>query len=527
MAFDWTLPYPANRQPVFAKNMVATSQPLATAAGLAALKSGGNAVDAALAAAITLTVVEPNNNGIGSDAFALIYDGDTLHGINGSGRTPSALKQSDYLGQKRMPGLGWHSVTVPGAVNVWSTLSKRFGRLPFKALFEAAIDYAENGYLLGPKSAFYWQHAQHTYRKFPEFQATFFPDGRVPNIGSMVFLPRHAETLKAIRDSLGEAFYHGELAERMIRDANQAGYPLEKADLTAHQAEWVTPISTTFSGSRLFEIPPNGQGLMALIALGVLEHWNIGQFELDSPDAIHLQVEAIRYAWQQVAQHLADPLMMSETVSSLLDPGALRLAAQAIQLNSIQGPPPALGASPDTVYLSAADASGMMVSFIQSNFRGFGSGIVVPGTGISLQNRGSGFNTQAGHPNCIGPSKRPFHTIIPGFAFLNDQPFMSFGVMGGHMQAQGHVQMMVRVIVHGQNPQAASDAPRWHLTESGELALESGFSDATIASLSTRGHTLKLNEPEHLFGGAQLIARLGGGYCSGSDHRKEGLAAGF
>ena len=527
MAFDWALPYPANRQPVFARNMVATSQPLATAAGLAALKSGGNAVDAALAAAITLTVVEPNNNGIGSDAFALIYDGNDLHGINGSGRTPSALNRDDYLGQKRMPGLGWHSVTVPGAVNVWSTLSKRFGRLPFKALFESAIDYAENGYLVGPKSAFYWQHAQRTYRDFPEFQATFFPGGRVPNIGSMVNLPKHAETLKAIRDSFGEAFYHGELAERLVLDANQAGYPLAKADLAEHQAEWVAPISTAFSGARLFEIPPNGQGLMALIALGVLEHCDMAQFELDSPDSIHLQVEAIRYAWQQVAQHLADPTTMTERVSSLMDPETLRQAAQAIRLDHVQGPPAALGASPDTVYLTTADASGMMVSFIQSNFRGFGSGIVVPGTGISLQNRGSGFNTQAGHPNCVGPSKRPFHTIIPGFAFLNDQPYLSFGVMGGHMQAQGHVQMMVRMIIHSQNPQAASDAPRWHLTESGDLALESGFSDTTIASLKARGHALKLNEPEHLFGGAQLIARLEDGYCGGSDHRKEGLAAGF
>jgi len=335
MAFDWALPYPANRQPVFAQNMVATSQPLATAAGLAALKSGGNAVDAALAAAITLTVVEPNNNGIGSDAFALIYDGKDLHGINGSGRTPSALKRRDYLGLKRMPGLGWHSVTVPGAVNVWSTLSERFGRLPFKALFDSAIDYAENGYLVGPKSAFYWQHAQRTYRDFPEFQATFFPDGRAPNIGSLVNLPKHAETLKAIRDSFGEAFYHGDLAERMILDANQAGYPLAKSDLAEHQAEWVAPISTAFSGARLFEIPPNGQGIMALIALGILEHWDMTQFELDSPDAIHLQVEAIRYAWQQVAQHLADPTTMTERVSSLMDPETLRQAAQAIRLDQV------------------------------------------------------------------------------------------------------------------------------------------------------------------------------------------------
>ena len=526
--FDWHMPYPSQRHPVCADNLVATSQPLATAAGLAALKAGGNAVDAALAAAITLTVVEPNNNGIGSDAFALVHDGQKLHGVNGSGRTPAALNIKDYLDKKVVPQLGWLSVTVPGAVSVWVTLSKRFGRLPFHSLFEAAIHYAEVGFPLGPKSAYFFRQAQRYYRDFPSFQATFFPGGSVPTTGERVRLPQHAESLRQIRDSQGQAFYEGALAQAMVQDANHHGYPLAIEDLSNHQTEWVDPIEIDFGSASLSEIPPNGQGLMALIALGILNRLNIERFAPDSVEAIHLQVEAIRAAWQMVSTHLADPNFMVRPVKSFLAKDYLDAAANQIEISTVGQRPGPLGASPDTVYLTAADASGMMVSFIQSNFRGFGSGVVVPNTGISLQNRASGFVTEPGHPNCIAPSKRPFHTIIPGFAHRNGKPFMSFGVMGGHMQAQGHVQMMVRILGHGQNPQAASDAPRWHLTENGDLALETGMPAEVINGLKTLGHRVLLNQPEHLFGGAQLIARLPtGGYCGGSDHRKEGLVAGY
>ena len=526
--FDWQLPYSANRQPVCADNVVATSQPLATAAGVAAMRAGGNAVDAALAAAITLTVVEPNNNGLGSDAFALVHDGNCLHGLNGSGRTPAALNPEAYFQRKKMPSLGWHSVTIPGAVNVWTTLSKRFGRLPFADLFHDAVRYADEGFPLGPKTAYFWQRAQSHYADFPDFQKTFFPKGFAPTPGARVRLPDHAKSLQKIRDTHGEAFYRGELASAMVTDANRHEFPLTLEDLDQHQADWVEPIDIGFGEASLSEIPPNGQGLMALIALGILDKLHITHYSPDSAEAIHLQAEAIRYAWRDVSTHLGDPAFMRRSSESFLEDSRLTEAAKSIDPSNVGEPLPDLGASPDTVYLCAADKSGLMVSFIQSNFRGFGSGIVVPNTGISLQNRGSGFVTEIDHPNAIAAGKRPFHTIIPGFAHRQNQPFMSFGVMGGHMQAQGHVQMMIRVLGHGQNPQAASDAPRWHLTEQGDLALESGVSKKTQEALIARGHRLLLNQPEHLFGGAQLIARLpGGGYCAGSDHRKEGLAAGF
>ena len=527
LEFDWNLPYPSARSPVFADHCVATSQPLATEAGIAAMRSGGNAVDAALASAITLTVVEPCNNGLGSDAFALIWDGSALHGLNASGRSPRLLDPARYSSAAQMPSLGWHSVTVPGAVSAWSTLSSRFGVLPFHQLFETAIHYAESGFPVGPKTAYFWDRAQRYYRDFPHFLSTFFPDGKPVTPGSRRFLRDHAESLRKIAESKGRAFYEGELAERMVEDAQRHDFPLALDDLSSPRPDWVNPIKMDFEDAQLFEIPPNGQGLMALIALGLLKHLNIKQHPLDSASSIHLQVEAVRYAWQQVAMHLSDPATMRLSVDDLLAPEALKQAAMAIDPSRAQPLPSPMSASPDTVYLTTADRSGMMVSFIQSNFRGFGSGVVVPGTGISLQNRASGFLTDISHPNGIGPGKRPFHTIIPGFAFRQGEPFMSFGVMGGHMQAQGHVQMMIRIIGHGQNPQAASDAPRWHLTESGALALESGFDTNTVEQLRALGHDILLNQPEHLFGGAQLIARHDTGYCAASDHRKEGIAAGF
>lgn len=525
--FDWDLPYSAARSPVFADHCVATSQPLATEAGIAAMRSGGNAVDAALASAITLTVVEPCNNGIGSDAFALVWDGHSLHGLNASGRSPHKLDPSHYSTSPQMPSLGWHSVTIPGAVSAWSALSDRFGALPFEQLFKTAIHYAESGFPVGPKTAYFWDRARRYYKDFPHFLRTFFPDGQPVTPGSRRILKDHADSLKKIAASQGKAFYEGELAQRMVEDAQRHDFPLTLEDLSKHQPDWVDPIKMEFEGAQLFEIPPNGQGLMALIALGLLKHLNIKRHPLDSAESVHLQVETVRYAWQQVAMHLSDPETMRYTVDDLLDPETLKQAAQAIDPTRAMPLPPPLQASPDTVYLTTADRSGMMVSFIQSNFRGFGSGVVVPGTGISLQNRASGFSTDINHPNGIGPGKRPFHTIIPGFAFHQGAPFMSFGVMGGHMQAQGHVQMMVRIIGHGQNPQAASDAPRWHLTEAGALALESGFNARTIESLRDLGHDVVLDQPEHLFGGAQLIARHDSGYCAASDHRKEGMAAGF
>jgi gamma-glutamyltranspeptidase/glutathione hydrolase len=527
MTLNWDCPYPSNRSPVFARNMVATSQPLAVQVGIDTMKAGGNAVDSAIATAIALTVVEPNNNGIGSDAFAIVWDGKQLHGLNASGRSPAALTAEKFSGQETMPTLGWDAVTVPGAVSAWVELSARFGELPFEQLFKGAIDYATNGYQVGPKTGFYWKYAETQFSKFKPFMDTFMKDGRAPEIGEVMTLPDHASSLSLIAESKGESFYRGALAQAMVTDSEENGGTLTMQDLANHRCDWVGTISAGLNDHQLHEIPPNGQGLMALIGLGILDELDIGQYELDSATSIHLQIEATRIAYANIERHLADIEHMKISPEELLDRRFLKTCAAQIDFNHANPAASALGASPDTVYLTTADASGMMVSMIQSNYRGFGSGVVIPGTGISLQNRGSGFVLEDGHPNQVGGNKRPYQTIIPGFAMSNSKPTMSFGVMGGHMQAQGHLQMMIRVFVHQQNPQAASDAPRWYLREDGKVALESGFDSASINELGNRGHEIVKNNPEHIFGGAQLIYRMVDGYCGGSDHRKEGLVAGY
>jgi gamma-glutamyltranspeptidase/glutathione hydrolase len=515
-------PYPSQRAPLCAANIVATSQPLAAQAGLTMLQRGGNAVDAALATAITLSIVEPCSNGIGSDAFAILWDGDSLCGINGSGRAP-ALWTREYFGSRdSMPQFGWDAVTVPGAVSVWVALSARFGQLPFEDLFAPAIDYAENGFQVGPRTAFHWEEAKELYAGFAGFEAHFLP---APAFGQRVKLPDAAATLREIAASGGESFYRGALAARIEQAAIDAGGAMRRSDLEQHKADWVEPLRQSYRDVALHEIPPNGQGLAAQIALGILAHFDPPA--LDSADAMHLQIEAMKIALRAAADHIADPAHLKVTPAELLDPTSLARAAAGITNQASALPPRALPTSPDTVYLTAADASGMMVSFIQSNYYGFGSGIVVPETGIALQNRGYGFTLEEGHPNCVGPGKRPFHTIIPGFVTRDGQPLMSFGVMGGPMQAQGHVQMMTRVFDYGQNPQAASDAPRWQVLGDYSVSLEPGFPETVAKELAARGHQVRFEATHHNFGGAQLILKTDDGYIAGSDHRKEGLAVGF
>ena len=491
------------------------------------MQDGGNAVDAAIATAIALTVVEPNNNGIGSDAFALVWDGKSLQGLNASGRSPKAWSPQHFSRYDAMPRLGWDAVTVPGAVSAWVAMHERYGALPFERLFEDAIHYANKGYQVGPKTGFFWKLAEQTYKDYPAFGETFLPHGKAPAIGSVMRLPDHGRTLQKIAESRGESFYRGALAEAMVADSTAKGGVLTLEDLGNHQCDWVTPLTQAFADVELNEIPPSGQGIMALIALGIANHLGMDQYSIDSADSVHLQIEATRIAYADIERHLADIDHMRVSPSQLLAPDYLRGRASEIKLNAANPRPVACPASPDTVYLTTADQNGMMVSMIQSNYRGFGSGIVVPGTGISLQNRGNGFTLEAGHANEVGGGKRPYHTIIPGFATRKGQGQMSFGVMGGHMQAQGHFQMMLRVFLAGQNPQAASDAPRWYLREDGIICLEDGFDHNVAKVLADRGHTIKFGNPEHLFGGAQLIYKLEEGYCGGSDHRKEGMAAGF
>lgn len=511
---------------VYARNLVATSQPLAVESGIHMLRLGGNAVDAALAAAITLTVVEPNNNGIGSDAFALIHDGKQLHGLNASGRSPAGLTADRFKDLDRMPVWGWEAVTVPGAVSAWVALSEKFGQLPFETLFKDAVNYARDGFQVGPKSAYYWDLTVRRFKKYGPFMDTFSIDGRAPAAGERMILSDHADTLEEIAASSGESFYRGELAARIAADAKANNATMTEADLAEHKCNWVDPIHMDAFGASLHEIPPNGQGLMALISLGILKH-RFDELASDSVDSLHLQIESQRIAYAEMERQLADPDFMSWSISDLLDSDRLKAHADSINMIQANPSPVALGAGQDTVYLTTADENGMMVSFIQSNYRGFGSGIVVPGTGISLQNRGSGFVLEDGHPNQVGPRKRPYHTIIPGFITQDSQPAVSFGVMGGHMQAQGHLQMMIRLMRDQQDPQAASDAPRWYVHEDGKLSLEDGMDPALIRGLKDRGHDIQLGDAEHLFGGAQLIRKLPDGYVGGSDHRKEGLVSGF
>jgi len=525
--FSWKFPYPSQRMPVFAKNVVATSQPLAAQAGLRMLLKGGNAVDAALATAIALTVVEPASNGIGSDAFAIVWDGCKLHGLNASGRSPQAWTPARFSGLTQMPLQGWDAVTVPGAVDAWVKLSERFGTLPFPDVFAPAIHYARSGFPVSPKTAAKWAQTPQIYKDYSDFAAAFLPNGKAPGVGEFFRFPDQANTLEEIAGSRGESFYRGELAKRIVAHAQATGGTMREADLAQHQSDWVEPIALEYQGVSLQEIPPNGQGLAALIALGILKHHNLRQYPADSADSLHLQFEAMKIALAEAHRYIADPAYMPVDALAFLNGDFLSKRAAEIDMHQAKRYRSGLPAEGGTVYLTAADESGRMVSFIQSNYNGFGSGIVVPGTGISLQNRASGFTLEPGHPNQVGGGKRPFHTIIPGFVMKNNKPLMSFGVMGGDMQAQGHVQMMIRVFDYGQNPQAASDAPRWHVFTDGRVALEGGFSASVVEGLTRRGHQIILGQPESLFGGAQLIYRLNDGYCAASDHRKDGQAVGF
>ena len=530
MPFHWHFPYASKRAPVLARNVVATSQPLASQAGIQMLQNGGNAIDAILAAAITLTVVEPCSNGVGSDAFAQIFDGEQLHAYTGSGRSPRGWNPDRFKQYSEMPTRGWDSVTVPGAVQTWIDLHERFGTLPFETLFIPAIDYAERGFHVGHKTAALWHRSAEIFRDFVPFQRHFCVDGHAPGAGELYKRPELAKTLAEIALTRGAAFYSGNIARAITSQAQIEGGCLDEADLAEHRGIWHDALSIDYHDVRLHELPPSGQGLAALIALGILRHTSIKSIQPDSAEWVHLQIEAMKIATRAAFDHIADADAMAKYTSTekLLDADSLRRAANLIDTSASALPPIALPVSQDTVYLAAADENGKMVSYIQSNYMGFGSGIVIDGTGIAMQNRGAGFVLTKGHPNEVAPRKRPFHTIIPGFVTdLNNKPLAAFGVMGGHMQHQGHVQMVSRIFDHEQNPQAASDAPRWYVTPGFEVLLEDGYDHSIANNLSERGHQVSRRIDENLFGGAQLICCIDQGYCAASDHRKEGCALGF
>jgi gamma-glutamyltranspeptidase/glutathione hydrolase len=523
MAFDLTqYPYAASRRVILGKNYAAsTSQPLATLAAMEMFWAGGNAVDAALAMAIALTVVEPTSNGIGSDAFALVWDGK-LHGLNASGKSPRNLKCDDLA---QIPLVGWLTVTVPGAVSAWRSLWERWGKLPFEQLFAPAIRYAEQGFPVSPETARAWQAASHFLSlntpEFQPFKQVFFPGDRAPRAGEIWGSIVHAQTLREIAKTGGESFYRGDLALKIANFAADTGGMLTQEDLAQHQPDWVQPISTNYRDLTVWEIPPNTQGIAALMALNILEGFELSRYPRESVQSYHLQIEAMKLAFADVHAHIGDLEFMQVTSDRLLEK---TYAAQRRELISDH----ALFAQPDllqggTVYLAAADRD-LMVSFIQSNYMGFGSGILVPETGIALQNRGSGFTLQTGHPNQIAPAKRPFHTIIPGFLTQDNKPLGAFGVMGGHMQPQGHLQVVVNLSDYDMNPQAALDAPRWQFTTGKTVLLEPTVPHSVALALGDRGHDIQIIAERRNFGKGQIILRQGETLIAASEPRADGIA---
>lgn len=524
--------YNSFRAPMMGHNAVATSQPLAAQAGLKMLALGGTAADAAVAAAMTLTVVEPTGCGIGSDAFAIVWDGDKLTALNASGHSPAAWTPEYFKDCDAMPETGWNAVTVPGAVSGWIELHKRYGKLPLETVAAPAIHYAEHGFAVTPLIGHLWAKGVKKHSHQPGFKEAFTIDGaRAPAVGEIFKHPEQAQTLRLIAQTAGEAFYRGELAEKIVAHAKEHGGAMTLDDLARHEAQWLDTISQDFAGGSVHELPPNGQGIATLIALGILEQLNIGQYDVDSAMSHHLCIEAMKLALADLSHHIADLEHMRVSPDDLLNEDYLKARAALIDPNKAgdfeYGEPKPGG----TVYLSCADENGMMVSFIQSNYMGFGSGIVVPETGISMQNRGCGFVLEEGHVNQVAPNKRPLHTIIPAFALDKDgQPLMSFGVMGGPMQAQGHLQMALRIMQHGQNPQAAIDAPRWKVVKGCHVTVEPTMDRNVIAELRAMGHQVEITDPfdSYDYGGAQAVYRMPEGhYVAASESRKDGQAVVF
>jgi gamma-glutamyltranspeptidase/glutathione hydrolase len=540
-----------SRKPLYApRGAVATSQPLAAGAGLAVLRRGGNAVDAAVATAITLTVVQPGSNDIGGDLFAIVWDGDTLHGLNASGRSPAALTLEDAwagavapdgegpLGASQgladlvMPARGWLPVTVPGAPAGWRELHARFGVLPFADLFADAIGYAAGGYPVSPTVAAGWAnavalHAKLSGPQFQEWGRVYTVDGgpvgrRAPVAGELWRNPDAARTLRLIADSGAEEFYRGSIAADLAGFAAATGGLLTLDDLATHTCDWVEPVRAGYHGHEIWELPPNGQGVAALLALNVLDGLDIAG--ADRELRTHWQIEAVKLGFADAHAYVADPAVVDVPLAGLLDPQYAG-SRRALIGESAAQPGPGDPARGGTVYLCTADADGMMVSLIQSNYMGFGSYVVAPGTGFGLQNRGAGFSLTPGHPNAAGPAKRPFHTIIPGFLSRGGQPVGPFGVMGGHMQPQGHVQLVMSTVDDGLDPQAALDAPRWYWHAGLDVLVESGIDGD---ALRRRGHRVAVDDSAGVYGFGQAIWRLpGGGYVAGSEPRADGCAVGY
>jgi gamma-glutamyltranspeptidase/glutathione hydrolase len=541
----------ATRSEVIApRAMAATSQPLATQIALDILKRGGSAVDAAIAANAALGLMEPTGNGIGGDLFAIVWDakGGKLEGLNASGRSSQSLTlaglqaELERQGLTKIPPHGPLPVTVPGAVDGWFELHGRFGRLPMAEVLAPAIRYAREGFPVSEVIAYYWARNARALEKYPGFRETYMPGGRAPQKGELFRNPALADTLSVIARDGRDAFYQGDIAAKIAAYLKAQGGFLTAADFAAHRSEWVSPVSVNYRGYDVWELPPNGQGMVALQMLNILEGFDLRGMGSGSADYLHVLAEAKKLAFEDRARFYAEPAAMPVTPAQLLSKAYAGARRKLIDLRRASiaprpGDPGSLRG--DTIYLSVADADGNMVSLIQSNYRGMGSGMT-PGLGFVLQDRGEQFDVTPGRPNSFAPGKRPFHTIIPAFVTKDGKPHMSFGVMGGAMQPQGHVQIIVNMIDFGMNLQEAGDAPRLRHDGSsdadgtppdpagGVVVLEPGFAPALVAELERRGHKVRVaNDGD--FGGYQAIAKdpKSGVWIGASESRKDGQAAGF
>lgn len=524
-------PFQSKRHTIFGrKGMVATSQPLAAQAGIEILQKGGNAIDAAIATAAALTVVEPTSNGIGGDAFALVWIKDELHGLNSSGPAPLSISAEAVKkrGFEKMPVYGVVPVTVPGVPAAWAALSERFGKIPLVEVLQPAIRYAKEGFPLTPTLGKFWNKAYEKFKKeltseeYLSWFQTFAPKGRSPQIGELWKSSAHASTLQSIGETNARSFYQGELANKIDAFMKKYSGFLSKEDLANYKPEWVKPISTNYRGYDVWEIPPNGQGLVALMALNI--------FEKKAPlpvwqhaETIHEQIEAMKLAFIDGKSLITEHEEMPVSIEQLLSESYAAKRSQDIT-NEASEPMPLDLAKSGTVYLAAADEEGNMVSYIQSNYMGFGSGIVIPETGISLQNRGSDFSLDETHPNFLKPGKRTYHTIIPGFLTKDGKAVGPFGVMGGYMQPQGHFQVVTNTVDYLLNPQATLDMPRWQWIEGKKVHVEPEFPNYLVQALSRKGHDIHITTDGSTFGRGQIIWRdsESGVLIGGTESRTDG-----
>ena len=532
----------ASRSEVIGQNgMVATSHPLATQIGLDILKQGGTAIDAAIAANIALGLMEPTGNGIGGDLFAIVWDSKTqkLHGLNASGPAPRNITIDYFVkqGLKKIPPYGPLPVTVPGAVDGWVKLHEKFGKMDFKLLFEPTIEYAKSGFPITETIAYYLDRSQKRFENYPNFNDVWAKNGRMPQKGEIFKNPKLAKTLEIIASKGRAGFYEGPIARTMADFIQSQGGFLTYEDLASFHSEWTPPVSSNYRGYEVWELPPNGQGIAALQILNMLENYDLKSLGLFSPEYIHLFTEAKKLAFADRAKYYADPLFEKIPVEELISKSYAKERIKLIDANHVAKTDEAgILKNGDTVYLTAADQYGNMISLIQSNYRGMGSGMVPPGLGFMLQDRGELFSLDKNHKNSLKGGKRPFHTIIPAFVTKDGKPFMSFGVMGGATQPQAHAQIIINIVDFGLNLQEAGDAPRIvHsgstqptdeiMKDGGTLSIESGFGDEIEKQLAKKGHNIKYEKG--IFGGYQAIMLKDGVYYGASETRKDGQASGY